>query len=64
MFQYPVTEIYYPTGDRKCVFSAEEYDVKIADGWSDSPFAPVAATVLELELMNAEAPAPAKRRKK
>ncbi len=36
MFNYPVTEIYKADGERACVFSAEQYEAKLAEGWSDT----------------------------
>ncbi len=74
-FNYPVTEIYSATGERKCVFSAEEHAAKLAEGWLEERPArvcdPEPVTPLELELWIAEAPravneppAPAHKRRK
>ncbi len=62
-FNYPVTEIYSTTGERACVFSAEEHAARLAEGWlEERPAQPASElyfdvhplTVPEFELMKAE----------
>ena len=39
-FTYPGTSIYSPDGDTRVVWSAEEYDDALAEGWSEEAPAP------------------------
>ncbi len=42
MFNYPATEIFRPSGERRVVWSIEEYNLAIAEGYSeDRPVEPV-----------------------
>lgn len=34
-FAYPATEVFNATGDRRVVWSNEEYGAALAEGWTD-----------------------------
>ena len=62
MFNYPVTEIYDAAGGKRCVFSAEEYALMLAEGWFDVK-PEIVAEVTLAEAIEHLAPEPPKHRK-
>lgn len=59
-FNYPVTEIYSAEGKR-CVFSAEEYELMLSEGWFDTQPVPE-PDQSTTAVIDAPAPPPVKRK--
>lgn len=48
MFNYPATEVYNPSGGYRVVWSAEEWEQALREGWlTEKPAVPVFAPTIE-----------------